>query len=406
MKEGTQRYASYGIAIIVSAWIIYFFNVGFPLYGASAINACMMEQTGFSEVVIGTAVGGVTLMQGLCAPFLGTIVGRRGIRFPLVIGSVLLVVGGGVLTCGPTAPGLFLMVYVLLIGGGMGLAGILTVQCVVNEWFDGKNKSQILTAVLISGNVAGVILPQISQSVSAVRWQLGWAAMTGACLISLLLSVFVIRNHPEDSANPLPERQSAEETGGEKKPVARFANKTFYIGLLNNSLRLALYYTYIGHVVLYIVGQGLPREYGITAISIVSAVGLLGRLLSGFLFSKVLPSSRSCAMANVLCATSALILLLGSSKGIFYCSAALMGAGLGVGHISFPMFLSEHFGKALFPRVSGASGAFSYIISAFGPMIAGVCATALGSYKPIFGVLLSLCFFGGLAMLFGLRREE
>ncbi len=72
----------YGYIILAAIWIIYFTNLGFTVYGTTALNAGMAAERGFDAAAIGFAVGLCTLMQGLTGPVVGHLIDRRGIRLP------------------------------------------------------------------------------------------------------------------------------------------------------------------------------------------------------------------------------------------------------------------------------------------------------------------------------------
>lgn len=52
-SSGTRRF--YGWTIVVSLWIIYFLNVGFPMYGGQTVNTFMADEMGFKRTILGLA---------------------------------------------------------------------------------------------------------------------------------------------------------------------------------------------------------------------------------------------------------------------------------------------------------------------------------------------------------------
>ena len=62
-KAGTKRF--YGWVVVASLWVIYFLNVGFPMYGGQTVNTFMADEMGFNRTILGLGFSLFNLFQGL-----------------------------------------------------------------------------------------------------------------------------------------------------------------------------------------------------------------------------------------------------------------------------------------------------------------------------------------------------
>lgn len=408
MESGKKSKVFYGYIVLGAIWIIYFFNVSTPLYGVSAINANMVAQTGFDAAAVGLAVSICTLMQGLTGPIVGVFIRKKGVKLPLLIGSVLLVAGSLLIAFFTRSSTSLVLFYGVLVGAGMGFAGILTTQCVVNEWFQAK-KALALAIAVSAGAIGGFVLPQLCQAISGVRWNLGWIFIAVTCCISILLTLFVMVNRPADigevpDGRAYHEKHAVEEAAAEAEgPVYKmsrvFRTSAFYLILTNNALRGALYYACVGHIVLFLVGKGVAQTAAVFVISIMSLASLCGRFLAGALTGRFFHARYNCVAANIFCAVAILVLLFGKSPMLLNLGGILMGLGIGVGYIGMPMVTSECYGKENFSAVSGWLSSVNYIMSAVGPLVAGFMAKYTGSYVLTFLIFGALSVLGAVAAL-------
>lgn len=246
----------YGYIVLGAIWIVYFCNVGFVIYGAPAINAKMVQVLGFSSTSLGTAVSIWTIMQGVAGPLVGYITNKGGVRVPMMLGSLLLIIASGVLAYANLSENMFIIVYGIMIGFGIGMAGMISAQNVVNYWFNRK-KAFAMALVLSAGGISGFIAPQIMKSViSRDNWRSGWILIGLMGLISFIVTYFLIINKPidigtvpdgvEPDYHPETVYTSSETTLSFRRVIK---DKTIYLILLNFISRTALYYSFTGHII-------------------------------------------------------------------------------------------------------------------------------------------------------------
>lgn len=394
----------YGWIIVGVIWLVYFSNVGLLLYGAPVINAGMMAVTGFSEATIGAAVAVCTACQGIFSPVTGIITRRKGVRFLLIAGSAILFCGSMLLSFLNFGSIAFILVYGMMFGIGMTMAGILTAQSVLNTWFD-KKKGLALSIALSAGGVSGLLAPPLVEAIISFGggWQTGWRFVSIMCGISVLISVFFIVNRPEDiGLHP----DGAAEVLKEKTALAGqslgriFQSKKIYLLICGIVTRYMLYYAVIGHLVIFLVLRGIGAAAAAGAISVMSLSSLGGRFVAGIFGDKRISSHLFLAMANFLSAAGLLLLIPAQNLAFFYTAVFVIGLGTGIGYIAQPIVIANEFGTKDFPVINGYIYPANYIIGALGPLLAGIGAASGGSYIPVYTVLVAVCSIGGVILLF------
>src|ERR1041384_1354120 len=84
----------YGWKLLAAYWLILFVVLGWPPYGSGVLNTWMAESLGFDRTMLGVPYSVLMLVSGLPAPLVALLVVRKGIRFALIAGSLMLLVAG------------------------------------------------------------------------------------------------------------------------------------------------------------------------------------------------------------------------------------------------------------------------------------------------------------------------
>ena len=122
--------------------------------------------------------------------------------------------------------------------------------------------------------------------------------------------------------------------------------------------------------------------------------------MAGIFGGKKLSVRTFLALANFISAAGTLLLVPARGPLMFYLAAFGIGTGTGIGYIAQPMVIAAEFGAENFPLINGYIYPANYILSALGPLLAGIGAASGGGYIPVFAVLAAVCAAGGLILLF------
>src|SRR5215470_4226997 len=80
----------YGWKLLAAYWLVLFCVLGWPPYGSGVINYAMSQHLGFDRTMLGSLYSVLMFASGLPAPLVAMLVARKGIRFTLILGSLLL----------------------------------------------------------------------------------------------------------------------------------------------------------------------------------------------------------------------------------------------------------------------------------------------------------------------------
>src|SRR5579863_4785562 len=83
----------YGWKLLAVFWLILFTTFAFPLYGASVVNAYMAGALHLDRSALGLAYGLFQWMVGLPAPLVAICINKRGVRFTMALGCLVVMIG-------------------------------------------------------------------------------------------------------------------------------------------------------------------------------------------------------------------------------------------------------------------------------------------------------------------------
>lgn len=403
MQKRNPRFF-YGYIVLAAVWIIYFCNMGFSTYGAPAINPVMVSELGLNSGILGVAISLCTLMQGVAGPITGRWISRSGVRAPYLVGTLLILSATVILGLFVKTQVGFVLTYGLLMGFGMGFGGILTAQSAVNNWFN-KKKSFAMSMVLSAGAIGGFIAPQVIKGIVTDKgWNFGWLFVAGTCCISLVLVLFVLKDSPADIGQyPDGDAQGAVEKPVAAKPTLTFSDacqdKAIYGIIINYVTRTALYYSFTGHIIMYLTSFQVEYSAAVYVLSILSVTSLIGRLLIGVIPERFLKPSTALGLGSIMMAGGMFVVNTLASVSVIYLGAIVFGFGFGISHVALPLVVSRFYGAENFALINGSMTPINYVIGALGPLVVGIFAEKVGSYAIPFQLLSILALAGGILTL-------
>ncbi len=398
----------YGYVVLVAVWFVYFTNMGVLLYSISAMNAKMVavEQGQFSSTVIGLAVGLCTLLQGVGSAAAGPSIVRIGCKRFLLIGTVILVASSLGMAILPANYVMLYLFYGVGIGVGLGLAGTIPAQAAVNDWFNEK-KALAMAFMLTAGAVGGFVGPLGAKYFIALGgWRWGWFYGAAVCAVSCVVVILLVVGKPAELGQYpdgiAPERQAGDTRASAPAPVLPISevlrDPTAHLYNLNLSTRNLFYVAVTGHIVIYLTGEGMSYDAAVLLISVLSISSLAGRLFCGALPENFISPKYTLCLANILMAAGLAISVFLPTVPAAYFGSAMMGVGLGYGHVGSPVFLSRIYGPENFAAVAGGMAPINSIIAGGGPVLVGIAAATM-SYRIPYLVTIVLGLVGGVCVL-------
>ncbi len=399
----------YGYIILAIGWFIYFTNVSFLLYGVTVVNSHMVIATGFDESSVGFAVSLSTVIQGLLGVVVGFVVSKKGTRIPCVAGSLLLAIGCILIATMSLSEGFFVFFYGVILGVGMGFAGMLTVQVMVNEWFN-KNKPLAMAIALTAGSIGGFLSPLLLEWVVSIsNWKIAWIVTAFVCLLSAVISFLFLADKPEDIGE-VKDGAKAHRNDNENEEIKEYApeitikslfkQRSFYRICLNYCGKSLIYYAVVGYLAIFLVSSGIESSAAAKSISLLSLLSLFGRVICGFIKENFIKPNWLITFCNISMAAGLLVIITLPNIDIIYIASGIMGFGLGIGQVAMPLTISRFFGSANFAKANGIIWPINYVIGAIGPIIVGIMAGSMGTYALPFMIIAAVAIVCGLPVAF------
>jgi MFS family permease len=398
------------LRMLAVLWLIVALVMAPSAIGAAVINARMATDLHMEKALLGSGFGLFITCMGLSAPLAAVCFRFFGIRNVALGGTFLAATGsllmGTVVSSGPS----FAVAYGLMMGVGVGIAGILPVQTVIAAWFVHRRAlavSVILSAVPLSGMV---LSPTINWLMEANgTWRAGWWLAVACFGMAALLVWWAIPGKlalDPRSVGLGPEAHALQSTRSRVYKTSKswevgaaVKTRQFALLLLFNASIAVVWTFFLAYGVLHVQDLGHSATTAATVVSIVVASSLVGVGTAGILGDRI-PPHWLAAFAMLLCSLG---LLLGRAPTGFIgliAFAVVLGFGHGVSEVCLTTTLTNYFGAKAFPALFGIAFASGTVVALSCTVGTGWLYDQIHSYRPamLFGAgltaviaLLQLC---------------
>jgi MFS family permease len=362
-----------------------------------------------------TLISGASSLSGLAAGSFGLVQGwlinRFGPRPVIRLGIVLFGLGFALLSRIEDAPGFYLANFLITLG--FGLAGFLTVNIVLANWFQ-RWRARAMALAAMGGSLAGLLVPVIAWSLQTFGWRATALASAVAALAIGLPVTQMMRGAPEayglvpDGARPVPVASTA---GAPRFVDARAGLTTgqalrtpaFWLLTGGHGLALVAVSSLAVHLIPYLVNQvhfAIPLAAAMVAVFTV--VSVFGQVIGGFFgdrFSKRFIAAGCMAMHTA----GVLLLAFGTTLPFVLAFAVLHGLAWGIRGPLMMAVRADYFGRRSFATIEGIASFIVTICAVAGPLIVGITADRLGDYRPSLLFLAFATSCGILCFLFARR---
>lgn len=399
----------HGWNILAAAIVFQALMVGIVFYGFSVWGTPWLKDFNTSHFMVTVANAGATIATGILMLFAGRMMDRYPMRWIIIIGTLLLVLGM-VLVSMATSMWQIILLYTTLIASGYALSTTLAGQVLAVKWFPDRVGFAVGMAALGS-SFGGIVMPPLLGKLLVLY---GWrdANLMLAALVAVVVvpMVWLVVRFPRDGegrvAKPSADAQAAAAAGKQEEPwgfVEVLREPTFWIiGLACLGTTLASY-SFITSVGTYAHDLGIDTERMSYLFPVLAAAGIVGRLVLGALADKVDTRYLYWVATAIIWAT----LLLTLDTPDYLTLIAIAGLiGLGAGGL-LPIccvMVEQKFGARSFPRVMGMATPFFSFSAAFGPMISALIRDRTGDYRIAFGVYLAVLPVAAVIMFFLHKR--
>jgi MFS family permease len=423
-----SRSGFYGWTLLGILWVVLFINLAFPAFGSSVINTYMAADLHLDRAMLGLSYSVYLMMSGLPAPLVALCVNRKGIRFTLLLGGGLVILGSllmaFVVSSGPGA----VVCFGLIVGAGVATGGALPTQTSVARWF--VRRRALALAILLSGGGIGgfVAAPLLDRLIrlSGGNWRTGWLLIAVLSSVAAVLIAWFVKESPAE----LGQQPDGAAVGSNAVAVAGAAaarrasawvpaalrvhvtsEEWTYAAVLKQpslwmmfiaALGVSLSYTiFLAHGPVHLKDLGHPASAGATAISIATLSQLLAKVVVGTFGDQIDPRY-IWAMFTALSGVGMLLIVHATGSAAIYPFAICLGCGFGGMIVCLMAVLSNYYGTRVYPSVVGLALAVQTTFGAIAPIVAGWAYDHYKTYNYCFYFIAVVCF-AGVALLLANR---
>jgi sugar phosphate permease len=405
-----QPKSFYGWKLVVFFWLVIVLNFCFPTFGTSVVNTYMAKAMHLDRAQLGIAFTAFSLMAGLPGPLVALCIRKVGIRPTLVAGALLSSVGAFLMATRVNTIRQAILVFGIIVGSGVALAGTIGPQVGVARWFH-KKRGRAMSLLLTASGIGGFIaVPTLQRAIArdGGDWRAAWWLMSGMSLVAALVAAIFVRDSPAQMgqlpdgesaaiAAELPDERLTLESHGVYKTTEdwtlaeAFRTPTIWL-LISTYLGFFMgFFIYIAHGVLHLEGLGYSPGKAAESISIVLISSMIGQTTVAVIGDRVEPR-RISAVAVCLYGAGTLLAIHAVTPALMYTYAILMGWGFSMAFTCMATILSNYYGPKVYPSLLGITTPLGTTLGAIGPYLAGRFYDHFHTYSQIFTIVAVICF--------------
>lgn len=382
----------YGWWVAAGAFLVIFIGYG-TFYSFPVFYPAFVQQFGWSrtEVSLGGALA--LLVTGLVSPLVGVLADRRGARFTMIAGTVLVAVAMAAISQVQQLYHLYAVA--VLFGAGLAGFSILPVQMLMAKWF--HRKRGLATGLVISGMGLGGTASSVV--VAALLADYAWRVVfmwqaAFLLLVSLPVAWWIVRESPSEMSlepdgtalsRPVPVAGPLRTSTPVRGSSFREAIRTAAFWFLSASIFCAMFaaIAVIQHLVLYLRGLGYELSFASRMLSLLLLASVAGRVGLGYV-SDHLTRWRTLLLAyGLLTVGTSLLLVVRSESGLMV-MVVLIGLGYGGSIVLLTLSVVELFGTQSIGKILGTILVLFTAGGSLGPIVVGHLSDRFNDYHYAF----------------------
>ena len=408
----------YGWKLLAAFWVVMFIIIGFPAYGSPVLNAVMLGDLQLDRKTVGSVYSIYMLMAGLPGPLVALSVNRFGSRATLLAGCALVVVGALFMALVTRSGAQAIFGAGVLVGTGVVTGSAIASQACLARWFV-RRRALVISILYSGGAIGGLVAPPLlNRLVGAAggNWRAGWWLIAALAAGVAVLVALVARASPADlGQHPDGEAPDGQAGATQHAPLAWVSRRewlprealgtaSFWVLLLSFTGGSAGYTLFLGQGILHLKDLGHSAAAGAMAVSILSASGLIAKVILALVGHRIDP--RYLWGVFTLVFGLGLVLVVDArSTALLVTFATCIGIGFGGGMVCMMTVLSNYYGVPAFATLSGVAIALNTTLSATTPFIAGWMYDRGLGYASSFYATAAWCFLAGIVLL-TMRRPD
>jgi len=394
-----QIYRGYPIAIVV--FLSTGLSVGMTQYAFGEFAGPLKEQFGWSQTQLNLSLA-FSFISGLCAPFVGTLSDRIGVR-PVMFGSILIIAIGFLMR--PFISELWhWYLFSALVYTGFPGATVLPGGKMVGLWFP-RTRGRMMGAVMAGNNFGGITMPPLAAAIIVVfNWQTAYVVFGVIMGALAVMALFVIvedekkvesemkRTGRSDQAQIA---RAAAQAGVTLKQALR--NRNFWLVTVGLVAATFTYQGVLTQLRQHFEESGFTPAMATTAVSTIAGMGIFSKLAFGRASEKI--TARIATILSIaLQMVGVLIIAQVDASHLLWLGIFVFGLGFGgLGALAL-LVVQEMFGMKEFGGIMGIMQVGMIASGTGAPMMAGAIHDSSGSFDSAF-LIVAAIFVVGIAAL-------
>lgn len=393
-----RRY--YGWRVVAAIFVVMTVSSGLGFYNVAVFLNALVRDSGYAVSTASLMTAEFFLVGALSGLVVGRLIDRFDPRYTISAGAVIAACG--MIAIGHASGTVQLVVAYVLFSVGFAASGLVPCTTVVARWFHRK-RATALSIASTGLSLGGITLTPLSAAlIDRIGLQDAMAWLAVLYVVGVVpVTVLVLRTSPA-SLGLQPDGRAAPPAGQtatvDGVPYAVAVRTRFYL-LMTAAFTLVLMAQVASMSHLFnLVDERLNRDVAATAVAAMAASSLIGRLIGGWLLSRL--SIRAFALAMIAQQVLGLA-LLGLMTGAVPLIAVSVLFGLTIGNLLMllPLTVAEVFGVRDYGKLYSTAQVASQMGVSVGPALIGLMHDHTGGYAvPLLAVAaVSVC--GGMLLI-------
>jgi MFS family permease len=387
-------------------------------YSFSVFFVALLKEFRWSRSIGAGAFSIFIIVSGTIGPYVGNMVYSAGPRKVLILGSLLL--GAGLALCSATQTWWHFYIFFSVVTAlGLGTTGWVPNVVLVQQWF--KEKRGLPMGIISSGIGIGILVcvPIIQYLITWTGWRMAYRIMAVSIPLFVISMAIVFLKRPPRRVSYSTEIGSRptfvkdpliinEEWASRSWTVRKaLATRQFWFLALSSLLGSLVTQSVFAHQVAFFVDHGLEALFASYIVGIVGMVSLGGKILWGTVSDKI--GREMTSTMGATCYLLGLITLVLFNVFPTPILTYLFPIFFGMGYASTaalpPLITADLFEGRAYGGIFGWLMMLVAMGGAFGAWFAGFLYDRLGSYVPVFVILMMGAFFSCLNIWWAAPRR-
>lgn len=387
-----EKKSFFGWPLVVVLGLMYFMSSGFVLATAQIVNPMMLQDPsmGLTGTVLGAGFSLFVLMQGLPSPLVGQLVAKKGAKFTMAVGGVIMLVAALAMIFVVKSAILYFIFFGVILSVSTIMVGQISVQSTVGEWFVAK-RGVAMAVTMGIGGLASFAAPLVVNNIigaSGGAWQSGWYLIAVFAVISIPLALLVVKNKPADIGQ-VPDGSTDAAAGGAKKPLKVYKNTGqveyrqairspyFWLIAVGSAGGFCAFSLATSQGVIHFTSLGFDTGTIVGAAAVMGIASIIGKLVIGLLADTIEPI-RIIGAALVVIVIGIVCAAMATNAAMIYVYYICTGLGFGSIATNLPTTVANYFGLTAYPKNLSTTMLTTTIISSIIPIMAGALYDATG----------------------------